>query len=89
MNDYEIKMPAINKAPDPIQNGRLVYIEKTELHIYLRGKFRKYRWYHRFIKKPVQVGIIKEIDTSAFKVGQELYISRSKPGELTTNPNEQ
>ena len=31
---------------------------------------------------------IKGIDTSAFKVGQELYVSKSKPGELTTNPNE-
>ncbi len=30
---------------------------------------------------------ISGIDTSAFKVGQKLYISKSKPGEFTTNPD--
>ena len=40
------------------------------------------------ISHVVQCGLINNVDTSAFKVGQELYISKSKPGELTTNPNE-
>ena len=36
----------------------------------------------------VKADQIKDIDTSAFSKGDVLYISKSKPGELTTNPNE-
>ena len=30
---------------------------------------------------------VNDIDTSKFKAGQKLYISKSKPGEFTTNPH--
>lgn len=67
MTNVEIKMPIINNNPKGIQKGQLVYIEKKELHIHLWGKFRKYRWYHKFIfKKPVEYGIVQNIDTSKY-----------------------
>lgn len=80
MKDLEIKMPVINKHPSKIKKGALCYIEKKELHIYLFGKFRKYRWYHKLLfKRPVTVGYVKNIDTSQLNEG-DLYLDPNNPG---------
>lgn len=82
MKDLEIRMPVINNSPDEIKKGMPCYIEK-KLHIYLFGKFRKYRWYHKlFFKPPATVGHIKNIDTSQFHEG-DLYLDPNNPGGFT------
>lgn len=80
--DVEIVVPIINKTSETLKNGQVVFIEKKELHVFLWGKYRKYRWYHRpFFKKPIEVGIVTGVDTSAFKDGDRLYVNSN--GSLT------
>lgn len=85
----EIKIGIINKTPDPLKNGTMAYFENKGIYIHLFNRWVKYRWYHKLLGfKPKTYGLIKDIDTSEFSKGDVLYVSRSKPGALTTNPNE-
>ena len=59
-----------NWEPSVIENGQLVFIETKQLHVYIWGKFRKYRWYHRFFFKPVEIGMLKKVDMSGFEEGE-------------------
>lgn len=75
MKELEIKMPIINNTPEEIKRGQLAYIETKLLHVFVFGKFRKYRWYHKFFfKKPIEVGLVNGINTSEFKKGDTLCL---------------
>ena len=92
MNDLigrELAIRIINKTPDPLKYGTMAYFENKGIYIYLFNRWVKYRWYHKLLGfKPKTYGVIKDSDTSEFKHDDILYISKSKPRALTTNPNE-
>lgn len=84
MNNLQLSIPVFGSEPEGIKTGQLVYIDTSRLYVFVWGKFRKYRWYHRLIfRKPIEVGIVKGVDTSKFKGDERLYLDLNIPGGMT------
>ena len=85
MIEKEIKIPVINISKHEIKSGKLCYIENKVLHVFIFNKYRKWRWFYRFfLKHPIEIGMIKEVDTSTFKDNERLYLDDNNAGGLVS-----